>query len=256
MRFISLKSTMKAVILAAGFGSRLKHLTNEKPKTLVEINNKPILSFIIDSLEKAGIREIIICVGYKASQINNFCQKYPHLNFTFVENSKFDSTNNMYSLYLTRNYFDDDVIILDSDLIFHPKIVQVLVKQGKTTLLYDKIFSYDKSLEIEGNDDEKMIQISKQVLEKLNDRTSGGSTCIFKIVKNDLKSVKNELEKLIGDEKRLNEYVWMMLYNLLNDGRIEGQLSFLGHKYSYDVDTQDELQKAETAIKNSTLFMK
>ena len=68
--------------------------------------------------------------------------------------------------------------------------------------------------------------------------------------------MKNELEKLIGDEKRLNEYVWRMLYNLLNDGRIEGQLSFLGHKYSYDVDTQDELQKVETAIKNSTLFMK
>jgi len=246
---------MKAVILAAGFGSRLNDFTNGKPKTLVEINSKPILSFIIDSLEKAGIREIVICAGYKASQIYNFCKKYPHLNFTFVENSKFNSTNNMYSLYLARDYFDDDVIVLDSDLILHPKVVQIFAKQRKTTLLCDKILPSEMSLNVEGSDDEKMIQISNPILEKLNDRTLGISVCVFKIVKNDLKSVKKELEKLIDDEKKLNEYVWRMLYNLLNEGTIEGQVSDLGCKYSYEIDTKDDLQKVETAIKNSTLFM-
>ena len=61
-----------AIILAAGIGSRLRPMTNKKAKTLVKVNNKPIIGYIIDFLYRNGIKEIVICTGFESSQIVNF----------------------------------------------------------------------------------------------------------------------------------------------------------------------------------------
>ena len=72
---------MKGIIFAAGLGSRLRPLTLEKPKSLVEINDQPILSFILDAFEMSRIKDIIICVGYQKEKITSLCRDYPKLNF-------------------------------------------------------------------------------------------------------------------------------------------------------------------------------
>ena len=63
---------MKAVILAAGKGTRMKELTNELPKPMLKVQGKPILEHIIDGLAAAGIREIFIVTGFRADVIENY----------------------------------------------------------------------------------------------------------------------------------------------------------------------------------------
>ena len=125
---------MKFILLAAGKGSRLLPETKIKPKTLVKINGKPILEYILIACDKAGLKQIIICTGFKASQIVNFCKNFPHLNFTFVENKKYKTTNNIYSIYLAIEYLNDDIIVMDADTIVSTNIISGLVKQKKTSL--------------------------------------------------------------------------------------------------------------------------
>ena len=105
---------MRAIILAAGVGSRLKPITKNKPKTLVIVVDKPILGHIIDSLISNGILEVIICVGFQARKVIDFCKNsYPNVSFFFVHNKKYDSTNNMYSLYLAKKYLDQNIILMN-----------------------------------------------------------------------------------------------------------------------------------------------
>ena len=93
---------MKAVILAAGIGSRLRPLTDNVPKCMVEVNGIKIIEKQIKSLLNNGIKEIAVVTGYQHEILN----KYLNENFPFIEiidNKEYLKTNNMYSMFLTKN---------------------------------------------------------------------------------------------------------------------------------------------------------
>jgi len=115
---------MKAVILAAGIGSRLKPLTNNLPKTLLKVNGRPILGRIIDSLTACGITNFHFIVGYKAKDIKNFIsKKYSHIKAEYTFNPRYSQTNYIYSIWLASKYLrDKKIILLHGDLIFDPEL--------------------------------------------------------------------------------------------------------------------------------------
>src|SRR3989344_7035474 len=123
---------MKAIILAAGIGSRLKPLTENIPKVMIPINGIPILGHQIINLIEEGIKEIYICVGYKKEVIIDYCKKeFKNINIKFIENKDFLSTNNMYSLYLAKNYFNgENFILINGDMIFDKKILDICLKNN------------------------------------------------------------------------------------------------------------------------------
>jgi NDP-sugar pyrophosphorylase family protein len=79
---------MKAVILAAGEGKRLRPYTETIPKVMLPIANKPILEYVIDAVKKSGITEIIIVVGYKKEVIMEYFKDYKHAKITYVTQDK------------------------------------------------------------------------------------------------------------------------------------------------------------------------
>lgn len=85
------------LILAAGVGSRLKPLTDNKPKPLVSVNNQPIIESIIESLSQLQLDNIFILTGYFKEQFDYLQYKYS--NVSFINNELFSSTNNIYSVY-------------------------------------------------------------------------------------------------------------------------------------------------------------
>ena len=120
---------MKAVILAAGIASRLRPLTDTTPKCLLKVGERCLLQRAFDALLQNGFREFVIVTGYRQQQIVNFLEAhYPALEVTFIYNEKYASTNNIYSLWLTRPYVDkEDILLLDSDILFDPQIVAKLL---------------------------------------------------------------------------------------------------------------------------------
>lgn len=106
----------RAIIVAAGFGSRLHPLTLDIPKPLLSVNGCRIIETILDALLQNGVNEIYIVVGYKKELFYSLLYKYPFLKF--IENPLYDECNNISSLYFARDFIQD-VIILDGDQIIH-----------------------------------------------------------------------------------------------------------------------------------------
>ena len=117
---------MKGIIIAAGYGSRLRPLTSDTPKSLVEIDGKSIITYPIDALVTAGITDISIVVGYRANEITGYLKKqYPRLNFSY--NEDYDGDNAL-SVFAAHPFIGDDPFVLAmGDHLISPSIVTTLL---------------------------------------------------------------------------------------------------------------------------------
>ena len=107
---------MKAIILAAGQGTRLRPLTNDRPKCMVKFNDKPIINYIIETMHSVGISNIHIVTGYKSEILKAHLAN--EKGITFHLNKEYDTTNMLYSLWCAKDELNDDVIISYSDIIY------------------------------------------------------------------------------------------------------------------------------------------
>ena len=127
---------MQALMLAAGMGKRLGNYTKNATKCMVPVNGKTLIEYAIESLIDAGISKFTMVVGYKKDVLKNFLKgKYPQIQIDFIDNDVYDSTNNIYSLYLARDVLSsDDTILLESDLIFDKEIIREIVSSPEKNL--------------------------------------------------------------------------------------------------------------------------
>lgn len=163
MRKLAIKH---ALILAAGRGKRLMPYTADKPKCLVEVGGKPILFHQLRALEMNGINNVMMATGYLAGEIKNYAEKnFPHFDFNFVRNDRFEDTNDIYSLYLTRNYWRGPLFILDSDVLFHPKIFsELLTYQPDRSAFCVRIGSCgEEEMKVAVNFDRMVTHLSKEL---------------------------------------------------------------------------------------------
>lgn len=118
----------RAIILAAGFGSRLREITVKTPKPLITVKGRMFIETIIDALTQAGIYDITIVVGYKAEQFYKLKKKYPFVKF--IINEHYSTCNNISSLYVARHLLED-CYIFEADLyIANPKIISKTIEQS------------------------------------------------------------------------------------------------------------------------------
>lgn len=123
----------KAIILAAGMGTRLRPRTDDTHKCLTEVNGTTIIENALEVLEKSGIKETILVVGYLGNQIKErIGQQYGNMSVSYIENKFFESTSTSYSLFkgleLLQDY--DEVFILEGDVIFEADILSELALIG------------------------------------------------------------------------------------------------------------------------------
>lgn len=112
---------MRAIIIGAGRGSRLEHLTDDVPKTLVDVLGRPMLDQILEALAFAGFtrdRIVFIC-GYKADVVR---ERYPDL--TYVENATWESNNILLSLLMARGLLSDGFLSTYADIVYRPELAR------------------------------------------------------------------------------------------------------------------------------------
>ena len=129
---------MKAVILAAGTASRLRPLTEHTPKCLLKIGERSLLQRSMDAIIAAGVRNFVIVTGYLHEQIEQFISEQygDSIGVEFIHNDVYDSTNNIYSLWLARPAVDgQQFLLLDSDLVYDPAIVKRVVGADSDNIL-------------------------------------------------------------------------------------------------------------------------
>lgn len=149
---------MQGIILAAGMGSRLKKLTQNKPKCMVEVSGTTLIERALRQLDKFKLNRIVIVVGYSCETLINFIEGFDiDTPIVFVNNEIYDKTNNIYSLYLAKDFLEsDDTLLLESDLIFEEGILEKILNDKEENLaLVDKYESWmDGTCLIVGENDE------------------------------------------------------------------------------------------------------
>ena len=106
---------MRAIILAAGLGTRLRPMTDNTPKALIKVKDKPLVEYQIEYLKEKGIDEIIVVVGYLHEQFDYLKEKY---GVKLVFNEKYAEYNNFYSLYLVKDYLANSYVIDADNYLF------------------------------------------------------------------------------------------------------------------------------------------
>jgi 2,3-bisphosphoglycerate-independent phosphoglycerate mutase len=177
------------VILAAGLGVRLKPLTDEEPKCLTEVSGKSILEQTLEALEKNGIKETVIVIGYLGDVIvKKIGNKYKGMKITYIWNRIYQKTNSMYSAWLARKYLEKGSILIEGDTIFEESLIRELLERPSGNAYWaESIFTekYDGS----------MATVDK------NNRIIN-----VKIVRGRLKEYKNNFFKSTGILKITPEY--------------------------------------------------
>ena len=136
---------MQAVILAAGMGKRLKHLTANNTKCMVKVNGVPMIDRMLAQLDRHGLSRIVLVVGYEREKLKAHVRSLPiSTPVEFIDNPVFDRTNNIYSLALAKeNLCAEDTILLESDLIFEDSVLDLLLDDPRPNLaLVDKYESW------------------------------------------------------------------------------------------------------------------
>ncbi len=174
---------MRAIILAAGQGTRLAPLTNEKPKALVRVAGKPILQHQIDAYLSAGIaeRDIYVVAGYQSQKIDFFLnEKYKKVRI--VQNTDYAHTNNMYSLWLSLSELSKgektDCLVSNGDCVYENSTVKAFAGNKRSNLVACKVGYFDnEAMKITVSEEGRVTDISKEL-----DRSSFGiSMDLFKI---------------------------------------------------------------------------
>lgn len=112
----------RAVIMGAGFGSRMMPATKDCPKPMVKVNGKRIIETQLDALIAAGIKDITIVRGYKKEKYNDLLPKYPFL--TFIDNDDYDKTNNISSVMKALDKIKGGTYLNEADLyITNPNVI-------------------------------------------------------------------------------------------------------------------------------------
>jgi histidinol-phosphate/aromatic aminotransferase/cobyric acid decarboxylase-like protein/choline kinase len=122
---------MKALILAAGFGNRMRPLTDNLHKTLLKVSGRSIIERIVAGLLDNGISHIVVVTGYRADELTDYLlSTFPNVKFEFVNNPKYRVTNNIYSMALAFESinFNDDILLIESDLLYEPDVIERAIK--------------------------------------------------------------------------------------------------------------------------------
>ncbi len=136
---------MQAVILAAGMGRRLGELTGDNTKCMLEVNGVKLIDRALASLAELNLSRVVLVVGYKSENVKRYVgNSYNGMEVVYVDNPIYDKTNNIYSLYLAKEYLvEEDTLLLESDLIYEPAVLHRIVDNDYPNLaLVDKYESW------------------------------------------------------------------------------------------------------------------
>ena len=127
---------MQAIILAAGMGKRLGDLTMNNTKCMVEVNGVTLIDRILTQLSHFNLSKVILVVGYEGEKLmKHIGPEYNGLPIVYVENPIYNKTNNIYSLFLAKDYLlAEDSILIESDLIIEESILKKVLEHDSNTL--------------------------------------------------------------------------------------------------------------------------
>lgn len=223
---------MNAIILAAGMGTRLRPLTNDRPKCLVAVNGVPMVERQIQFLKEKGIDDITLISGYKAESLEYLKDRY---GVDIVFNDRYDTCNNINSLYIVKERFRD-TYVLEGDVYMDKNVLLSEVSQS-TYFARKKKYENEWGLEVDENNR----------LMKINIGAGEGflMSGISYWKKEDCQKIISHMEEVYATKDYTNLY-WD---NMVLDIYPELDIHVREIEGIYEIDTPEELKEVERKIK-------
>lgn len=205
---------MKALVLAAGFGSRLAPITKTCPKSLVSVNGKPILIKQIENLQVNGIFDITVISGYKAEILEEAVHGlYPEVQI--LRSIYYATTNNMYSAYLAKDVMNGEAfLMMNADVFYDASVIEELLKFEFSDAIVTDIGNYlEESMKVVEQDG-RLIRISKAITPE---EALGTSIDVYKFSTKGSSAFFSKCSEYIEGKKELNLWSEVALNDILED---------------------------------------
>jgi NDP-sugar pyrophosphorylase family protein len=239
---------MKAVILAAGSGTRLRPLTNYLPKCLVKVHGKPLLQYQLEALEIAGIQDCVIVVGYLAEQVKrHFGSRFGNVRITYINNEVYQHTNNIYSLWLARWEMDDDILLLECDLIFDEGLIQDLaLSQCPNVAVVDRFdSSMDGTIILAQDGLATSMVLKSQQAADFNYRSTLKTVNIYTLCRETLQQQFLPTLDRYVTQGLTGEFYETVMAQLVAKGDLQLGVHLTGIRKWTEIDTEEDLRQAE-----------
>lgn len=230
---------MRAILMAAGMGTRLRPLTENTPKSLVEVNGMSLLERQIINLREIGVEEIIVLTGYLHEKFDDIVKKY---NLIKVVNDKYDVYNNIYTMYLVRQYLRDAFVIDADNYItknFLPKTkpeTSVYYSACKENIKNEWILKYDENGRVYGVDIGKDGDEPNYIMSGASYWTAKDGEIIDRRVKEAVE--KDKLMDIYWDNIAVDSF-----------GDMDVHIEKIGSNDIFEIDTLDDLECLKSTLK-------
>lgn len=237
---------MIGVILAAGMAKRLRPLTDEKPKCLLEVGGKTLLQRTIDAMIGVGIQEFVVVTGYRSEMIRDFITvHYPGYTVHFIDNTDYAHNNNIYSLWLAGQVVrGHEFLLMDSDILCDPQTVAEIANQQESALALNRHELGEEEMKIIVDNDFYVAEISKTCSVSA---AIGESVGIEKITAAYSEALYRELDQMIEKEGLIDIFYERAFERLIPQGhtfKVVDTTRF----FSYELDTPEDFEHAQHAI--------
>jgi len=243
---------LKAIILAAGKGSRLRPLTDNYPKCMMEFQGKTIINNILDTFKICGINDVIVVTGYKNEILEEHLKEY---RIRFIHNKDYVTTNMVYSLFCAEKEMDDDLIISYADIVFTPKVLKLLIQNnGKFVVTIDEKWRelWESRMDDPLKDAETMKMDDNGIIVEIGkkprsyDEIQGQYIGLFKISKSIMKNVRNfyhSLDESVYDDKHDYQNMYMTSFIQLVIERLMSVKAQIIQRGWLEFDTIEDYEK-------------
>lgn len=251
---------LDAIILAAGMGKRLKELTKDVTKCMIEVNGVTLIERMLNQLDNLNLDKIIIVTGYKEDILKDFISKFDiKTPIKFISNSIYDKTNNIYSLYLAREHLiESDTLILESDLIFDDEVLEDLISDECSNLaLVAKYESWMDGTVVTIDDDDYIVDFLNKEEFSFEEIADYYKTVnIYKFSKNFSKDYYVPFLEAYIKSLGENEYYEQVLKVITNLNENLIKVKKLNHEHWYEIDDVQDLNIAESIFSEPNLKLK
>lgn len=245
---------MQAIILAAGMGKRLKHLTENNTKCMVQVNGVSIIERTLEILDRKGLSRIVLVVGYKGQELIDFVGTLNiHTPLVYVWNCDYEKTNNIYSLSLAKDYLcSEDTLLLESDLVFEEVVIDLLLEDKRTSLaLVDKFESWmDGSCMVIGEEDQILDFVPGKYFDFKEKENYYKTVNIYKLSRDFSRNIYvpflEAYERAMGE----NEYYESVIKLIVMLDTSEIRVKRLSGQKWYEIDDVQDLDIAESLFED------
>lgn len=246
---------MKAIILAAGMGSRLKALTKDNPKCMVKVNGETLIERVLSQLDKCNLEEIILVLGYKKDVLKEYINNLGiETKISYIDNDIYDKTNNIYSLYMAKEeMLKNDILLLESDLIFDDSILKNLTADTNKNMAV--IASYEPWMDgtcVKLDSENNIIDFVTSKKFDFNDTKDLYKTVnVYKFSKEFNKCYIKFLEAYLSSNGE-NQYYETVLETMINvlPNELKGFVLNDNQKW-YEIDDKQDLDIAESIFSSN-----